>query len=209
MSETILSNELADLAESVGTLLRTSRAAERESINAAIEAGYLLVCARNCAGYGTWLPFLARAGIPERQAQRLMQLARAFIQPDTVSALGGIKATLAALGKFRLPGPGEMVLVNNLADPCAYGFVWPSVEHDGFFNLIGVTDHLGDGVRFMCKPVAGCIVFSALWLVVPPMDEPPTFGTVREGKDLNRDLDDLLNVLLAGESDPVVAEALT
>lgn len=116
MSGQILNNELADLAETTGAVWRAHRASARDAAARAIETGYLLVAARDRARYGTWSPFLQRAGIPERQAQRLMQLARAHVQPDTVSAFGGIKATLEALGKFRLPEPGHMG-----ADRCSEG----------------------------------------------------------------------------------------
>ena len=97
MSGPILNNTLADAAERAGNAWRASRAAECDAIARAIEAGAILAAARDEAPHGTWGAFLRRAGIGERQAQRLIQLARSRLKPDTVSGLGGIRAALAFL----------------------------------------------------------------------------------------------------------------
>lgn len=89
-----LTNAEAALAETVNALISASDAAALTSIDKALEAGALLVEAKSSASYGSWLPFLARAGVPERKAQRLMTLARSGLKSDTVSDLGGIKAAL-------------------------------------------------------------------------------------------------------------------
>ena len=55
----------------------------------------MLLDAREIAEHGAWLPFLAEAGIHERTARRMMVLSPAGLKSDTVSDLGGIRATLA------------------------------------------------------------------------------------------------------------------
>ena len=197
----VLSNELADMAETAGAAWRAHRASARESAARAIETGYLLVAARNRALYGTWWPFLQRAGIPERQAQRLMQLARAHVQPDTVSAFGGIKATLEALGKFRLPEPGHMVLVDALKEPRTFGFVWLSAESE-CFNVAGIT--VGQGTRWMNQPISGPLVFPILHLVIPPNDDIiPAFMPVPLDEDLEQRLGELLGRAKALGGEPI------
>lgn len=74
-----LSNVMADLAEHVKETVLESKDAHRQSIEKAIDAGYQLVRAKSCCQNGEWLPFLERAGVHERQAQRLMKLAQASL----------------------------------------------------------------------------------------------------------------------------------
>lgn len=109
--EPTLSNRLADMAESIRKTLDASKNAERTSIRQALTAGHQLAAAKAHCHHGKWLAFLDRAGLHERKAQRLMQLAASGLNSDTVSDLGGIKAALAYLATHRLPGPGECVAV--------------------------------------------------------------------------------------------------
>tara|TARA_A100001391_G_scaffold12331_3_gene7263 strand:+ start:7497 stop:8003 length:507 start_codon:yes stop_codon:yes gene_type:complete len=94
-----LTNALADAAESIRALVTASDAAAIESIEKAIEAGHALASAKAEAPHGTWLPFLERAGVQERKAQRLMKLAASGLKSDTVSDLGGMKAALTFITK--------------------------------------------------------------------------------------------------------------
>ena len=96
-----LSNRLADLAERAGEAWRRHKAASVEAAAAYLEAGALLVEARAECGHGDWLPFLARAGVPERTARRMMRLARAGMTPDAIAEAGGVKAALEALARPR------------------------------------------------------------------------------------------------------------
>jgi hypothetical protein len=61
----------------------------------------LLIEAKADCRHGEWLPFLNRAGVPERKAQRLMTLARSEMKSDAVSDLGGIKPALEFYSKFQ------------------------------------------------------------------------------------------------------------
>src|SRR5690606_29586927 len=105
-----LSNSLADLAERVKEATVASALAERTGAEKALEAGGFLTQAKDQCKYGEWLPFLERAGVPERQAQRLMQLARSGLNPTLVSDLGGIGASLKWLASWSLPNPGETLV---------------------------------------------------------------------------------------------------
>ena len=91
----VLSNSLTDMAERIRQA--TTRAAE-----AYLEAGRLLVEAKAACGHGHWLPFLERAGVHERQARRMMRLAKSGLTSDTVSEMG-IKAALGSLAEQRPP----------------------------------------------------------------------------------------------------------
>ena len=53
-----------------------------------MEAAATLVEARELSEHGEWMPWLEKTGIPERTAQRMMQLARAGIKSDTLTVLG-------------------------------------------------------------------------------------------------------------------------
>ena len=53
-----------------------------------MEAAAALVEARDLCEHGEWAPWLAKTGIPERTANRMIHLARAGIKPATVADLG-------------------------------------------------------------------------------------------------------------------------
>jgi hypothetical protein len=93
-----LSNSMADLAERVRQATTRGKAASVEAAEAYLEAGRLLIEAKGACGHGHWLPFLARAGVHERQARRMMQLARSGLKSDTVSDIG-VKAVLEKIGQ--------------------------------------------------------------------------------------------------------------
>jgi hypothetical protein len=107
-----LTNSLTVLAENVRTAMNASASAEKTAIMAALEVGRLLSQAKAECPHGTWLPFLARAGVPERKAQRYMKLASSGLKSDTVSDLGGIKATLRWCDQLRLPDADEYLFIS-------------------------------------------------------------------------------------------------
>lgn len=129
-----LSNSLADLAERVREATEMSAAAGRTSVEKAMEAGRFLCEAKDQCRHGEWLPFLKRATVHERQARRLMQLARSGLETGHVSDLGGIGAALHWLAAFTMPADGETLVVSldDFADgtdePLA--FIWS--EGGGF-----------------------------------------------------------------------------
>ena len=90
----VTSNIMADRAETIRAIVAEGDAAHLTSSEKALEAGALLVDAKADCLHGEWLPFLERAGVPERKAQRLMTLAGSGLKSDTVSDLGGIKGAL-------------------------------------------------------------------------------------------------------------------
>lgn len=159
MSEGLpLSNVLADLAERVKLAAGASRDAERAAIEKAVEAGVLLCQAKEASAHGEWLRFLERADIHDRQARRLMQLARSGLKSDTVSELGGIKAALEWLKDRRLPKAGE-ILVADTGDNHAWDLtavVWPDERQPGTYrigalDLNPATPHASATI----KPVSG------------------------------------------------------
>jgi len=90
----ILQGQITDLHRDV--LDQTATAAEK-----ALAAGAALVEAKALCGHGAWGVFLADAGIPERTAQRYMQLHRAGMKSATVADLGGIAASERFLAEHR------------------------------------------------------------------------------------------------------------
>lgn len=144
MSETataVLSNTLADLAERVKLASAASKEAERSATAKAMEAGNLLCEAKAATAHGEWKLFLERADIHDRQARRLMQLARSGLKSDTVSELGGIKAALEWLKDRRLP-KGREVLVADTGDDHDWdltAIVWPDDRQPGTYR-IGALD---------------------------------------------------------------------
>lgn len=171
------SNSLSMTADAVRMLINESEALALESIDRAIEAGRLLVQAKGECGHGQWLPFLARAGVPERKAQRLMQLARSGLKSDTVSDLGGIKATLEFLAQRKLPKEGHALSVTCHSDEgnpfrsSLAAFVWPSATA-GFYYVAGMTNLSPEhpcSTVFTKKPISGDEVLTSDGLFVSPV----------------------------------------
>lgn len=108
---TMLSNSLTAAADHLAEVRLEFEAASATAHHHALLMGGLLLDAKDQSEHGAWLPFLARAGIHERRAQRLMSLARLGIEYDTVSLLGGLTAALRFFDDIRLPAPGEALAV--------------------------------------------------------------------------------------------------
>ena len=96
-----LSNRACYLAEEAREAHKRHKRASRESIDAYIQAGQALEEARGECKHGLWEQFLARAGIEERTAQRMMKLAKTGWKSDTVSDLGGITKALNYLSAMQ------------------------------------------------------------------------------------------------------------
>jgi len=98
MTGVVLSNRMADLAERAGEAFRLGRARSVEAAHAYIQCGLILAEAKTETGHGQWLPFLERADIPPRTAQRMMKLAATGMDAETL-ADKGVKAALADLSR--------------------------------------------------------------------------------------------------------------
>lgn len=146
-------NRLTDLAERIRSADQRMAAASREAAELALEAGRLLIEAKAECRHGQWLPFLERAGMAERQAQRLMTLARSGLKTDTVSDLG-IRGALEMAAKRKLPKPGEVLIVS-IGEPvgrpqilpldgevAAYVFAQPGDESR--YHMVSWRDHPPD-----------------------------------------------------------------
>ena len=108
-----LSNFLADLAERAGAAFRTGQARSVETAAAWLDCGRLLAEAKAECKHGQWLPFLARADIPKRTAQRMIRLAASGVTAETLAA-HGVRAAMAALAR-----PTKSVTVTHLQSPGA------------------------------------------------------------------------------------------
>jgi len=160
MRDAILSNALADLAEQAKLTVQKSVAAEQISVEMALSAGQMLVTAKDQCQHGEWLPFLERTEIHERQAQRLMQLARSGLEPDTVSDLGGISQSLRFASTWAMPQTGKALAIldrrydpDSSDDPGPVAFVWESVSSPGHFRIAAVNRDDVCGTRFPMRPL--------------------------------------------------------
>jgi hypothetical protein len=153
MNNTLLSNSLTVMADQIKDAIIASATAEKTAIEKALEAGHLLCEAKAVCQHGNWLPFLHRAGMPERKAQRYMKLAKSGLKSDTVSDLGGIKASMRWLEGFRLPGPNEFLLMsmNGFASTSEqWAAVWP--DHIGHKFAIFNSNSVDELTRPIIKP---------------------------------------------------------
>lgn len=148
---TELSNSLADLAESVKLAIAAASLAERTSIEKALEAGEFLCQAKAACAHGQWLPFLDRAAVPERKAQRFMTLARSGLEIRHVTHLGGIKAALSFLAKWRLPTFDEALFIYDLEQETGersvgrgIAYVWEDDQHRGSYHIGMIVGDGGD-----------------------------------------------------------------
>jgi hypothetical protein len=102
-------NRLPVLATSIAVAHKAQRASAIEAATMAIEAGRLLIEAKELVAHGEWAPWLlANVGFSERTARRYMQIARSGIKTDRLAVLG-ILATAEAVAKGAgdLPKPEE------------------------------------------------------------------------------------------------------
>ncbi|WP_332716680.1 hypothetical protein [Pelagibacterium mangrovi] len=164
-----LTNAQADAAESVRALVAASDPAAVQSIEKAIEAGHALIVAKESAPHGTWLPFLERAEVQERKAQRLMKLAASGLKSDTVTDLGGITGALRFLSERRLPEAGHAIRIypDDETDYTFAAYILGSIEAPGYFYAAVSND---DHIVVTPRPMLGQAIhfpgeepFFALW----------------------------------------------
>ena len=86
---------IEQLMDEVTDGVRRYRRLNGERIETAIDTGTSLIRLNGETSHGDWLPFLKRAGIGERTAQRWMRLASEGMTVDAVQTCGGIKGCLA------------------------------------------------------------------------------------------------------------------
>lgn len=180
---TDLSNSLADLAERVRIANEAVIVAQRTTAEKAVEAGRLLCQAKEECPHGDWAPFLERAGIRDRQARRLMQIARSGLEIGHVSEMG-IKGTLEYLAKCKLPDPGYCLLISkngweDADDRPPLVLVSPSPDYAGYFD-VSLIDMGRDQFVESSRPVLGESMrgpdgafFNGLWKAVDAMLDIP------------------------------------
>lgn len=169
-------------AENIRQIVLQSEALATEAIEKALEAGRLLSEAKSQVEHGQWLPFLERAGVPERKAQRLMRLHAAGLDSDTVTDLGGQKAALEWLSLRSLPRKGEGLSITPHSqqgnpfmsfEAC---FIWPSVQHKDHFYVSHIWEKEDGGCSAVTtkRPLLGKNLpadmdFNPVWLAVEKM----------------------------------------
>ena len=84
---------------------RLGRARSLEAAKVHLDCGSMLVEAKAECRHGEWLPFLRQAGIPERSAQRRMQVFASGMGAEDIVKEGGLKGAAASLAKPRNPPP--------------------------------------------------------------------------------------------------------
>ena len=87
-------HNILPLWDGIAAEVQRHRTAERDAIQAAINAGEMLNEAKALCSHGEWLPRLAAIKLNPRTAQRWMRLAKLGVKCDPVSLLGGVNATL-------------------------------------------------------------------------------------------------------------------
>jgi hypothetical protein len=173
--------DLADLAERIREAYGRAKADAVSAAEYCLETGRVLIEAKAACGHGAWLPFLESTGLHERQARRLMQLARSGLKSDTVSDLG-IRGALEFLAEPRprtvpeAPAEPEAAPRELPPDPAprepapARGRTPTTRERDGFDQLCsawnGATKPERD--RFLAwigKPpvLGGMAIDEAIW----------------------------------------------
>ena len=93
-------HNIVPLWEGISAEVRRHREAERDAIQAAVNAGEMLNEAKELCSHGEWLPRLASIPLNPRTAQRWMRLSCIGVKCDLVSHLGGIDATLRLWAKM-------------------------------------------------------------------------------------------------------------
>ena len=88
--------DLDTLASAVATELAGIERAQRRSMHHAWHAGRLLTAAKARLAHGTWLPWLERAGLSPRTAQRLIAVHRACRSAEEAAEHGTVARALAA-----------------------------------------------------------------------------------------------------------------
>lgn len=157
----LASNSLSVSAESVRELVDASDKLAAQSVEKALAAGRLLIAAKAQCKHGEWLPFLQRAAVGERKAQRLMKLAASGLNPSAVTGFGGIRGALEFLARRRLPKPHEGLCITphssieNPFEAFEAAFIWPS-RHAGFFHGAYFADdgRGGMNVTYSRRPIS-------------------------------------------------------
>lgn len=155
-----LSNYLTDLADRVKSADRAAADAARVTIEQSLEAGRLLLQAKAQCPHGQWLPFLERAGLGAQRAQRWMRLAGAGLEMHHVTYLGGIRATLEFLSRWRLPAFEEALFISDAKFDGSYSevqsvgrgiaYVWEAEDHPGHYWIGYIAGEPGGDDECVC-----------------------------------------------------------
>lgn len=214
-------NRLTDLAERVKAAEGAMNAASKEMGLRAIEAGKLLLEAKGECPHGGWLPFLERAGMQERQAQRLMSLVNAGIKSDTVSEIG-MRAALELAAKRKLPAPNQVLVAwvgrpqKPPPWPAAVGgeitaFIYENSSMPDFMHVVAWRDRI-DGAEAWCtvRPISRSrpdFVFQTVDKILRDRQSEMSLTTLGQVADL--DPSALHKIVLEDRADNPLGVAIT
>jgi hypothetical protein len=123
VSNNIGSNSLPALASAIVTAHAACISHAREAARHALEAGRLLVEAKEIAGHGNWSDWLGEnCSLGERTAQRYMRLHKSGLKPTHVSDLS-IRAASAQIDVLTDPFSYHNGVTYDPADPIYYGLI--------------------------------------------------------------------------------------
>lgn len=186
----MLTNHQTDLADKVSMLYAE---AERASLTAGkqyLATGQALVEAKADCGHGNWLSFLERAGIAERQAQRLMRLVNAGIKSDTVSDIG-LNGSLTLAAKRTLPDSGEVLAVTvpgaDSDTDATVALAWPADRPANHFNVLGIAPECRELMTFG-QPVNGDNVFMVMDAMLGRNQARQTYQLLNDEPDESSDI---------------------
>lgn len=129
------SNRLPALAADIRAAHAAVGAFARFSAERAMAAGAMLIEARTLVPHGDWANWLREhVGFSERTARRYAQLARSGLKLATVAEMG-IRGAAESLARVNIlvPTGAQTVVVQS---PTVRAFIWPSLEHPGFYNVM-------------------------------------------------------------------------
>ena len=101
--------DLEELLFDVQDCVQRYRHGQLSALEAAIDAGQLLIVAREKCGRGDWIPWLDKVSLNRMTGNLWIRLAKTGLTPLQVQELGGIRAALEASTKKDLAeSPGEL-----------------------------------------------------------------------------------------------------
>lgn len=155
-------NSLAELAGAIRLAHASFGEAAEEAAARAIEAGTLLIEAKELVSHGQWASWLnANVGFSERTARRYMQLARSGLKRPRVAELGirGAAEAIAKARALRRPPAGKELFI------CGDEVACVAPAHDDFWHLLVIG---GSHASSLKRPVA--------WSALPAVLEYASAG---------------------------------
>lgn len=158
-------NRLPTLAADIKAAHLEAQRSAQAMAERALEAGRLLIEAKEAVRHGEWSPWLKEhVDLPERTARRYMQLARSGVKSATVADLGIVGALdLMATPAPPIPSTGQIVA--GVDGGAHLMYLWPSPV-SGFTHTVTVDTDSG-AISGFVRALDVCLAWPAL-LQNPP-----------------------------------------